>query len=129
MSQRSPIRVKCKKVAGLVTGNVVLILVSLVLAMDSTAFAQSTRLGWGSTPYHDVSGTGVTFRVWAPNATNVTTPGSFNGWSTSATPLTQELSNGVPTGVWSADVATATNLSQYKYYIYTNSNNGMYKHD
>ncbi len=107
----------------------VLTLVFVAFAIAATAEAQSTRPGWGSTPYHDALGTGVTFRVWAPNATNVTVPGSFNGWNTSSTPLAQELTNGVWTGVWSADVAAATNLSQYKYYIYTNSNNGMYKHD
>ena len=99
--------------------------------MAATAPAQSSRPGWGSTPYHDASGTGVTFRVWAPHATNVYVPGSFNGWNTSATPLAEETSNGAPDGVWSADVTTATNNSQYKYYICTNSINsdGFYKHD
>ena len=98
------------------------------LAMAATAQAQSTRPGWGSTPYNDASGTGVTFRVWAPNATNVTTPGAFNGWSTSATPLAEEQSNGLPTGVWSADVAGASPGQQYKYYI-TYNGTGNYKHD
>jgi 1,4-alpha-glucan branching enzyme len=109
---------------------VVLTLVLAAFAIAATAEAQSTRPGWGSTPYHDALGTGVTFRVWAPNATNVTVPGSFNGWNTSSTntPLAQELSNSVWTGVWSADVPGATNLSQYKYYIgYNGSSN--YKHD
>jgi len=33
------------------------------------AMAQSSRPGMGSIPYADAGGTGVTFRVWAPNAT------------------------------------------------------------
>jgi 1,4-alpha-glucan branching enzyme len=92
------------------------------------AMAQSTRPGWGSTPYHDTSGTGVTFRVWAPNATSVFVPGQFNSWSTTANPLGKELSNGSWTGVWSADVTGALTGQQYKYYI--NSTNGsVWKHD
>jgi 1,4-alpha-glucan branching enzyme len=128
MFQRSPSQVKYRYSAGSITRIFPLILIITALAIDLTARAQSARPGWGSTPYNDLSGTGVTFRVWAPNATSVTTPGSFNGWSTSATPLVNELSNGLPTGVWSADVPSATNGSQYKYYItYNGSSN--YKHD
>jgi 1,4-alpha-glucan branching enzyme len=77
----------------------------------------SSRPGWGSLPYYDVSGTGVTFRVWAPNATSVYVPGQFNGWSTTATPLAKELTNGSWTGVWSADVTSAAPGLQYKYFI------------
>jgi 1,4-alpha-glucan branching enzyme len=86
----------------------------------TTASAQSTRSGWGATPYHDALGTGVTFRVWAPNATSVYLPGTFNGWSTSTTHLIQEQTNGVGDGVWSADVTGVTNNSQYKYYLNAN---------
>ena len=92
--------------------------------MATTASAQSTRPGWGSTPYHDTLGTGVTFRVWAPNATSVYVPGQFNSWSTTATPLSPEPAN----GVWSADVTGATAGQQYKYYINYNGA-GNYKHD
>src|ERR1035438_518344 len=77
------------------------------VALAVVAHAQSTRPGWGSTPYHDALGTGVTFRVWAPNATSVYVPGQFNNWSQTATPLGKELTNGVPNGVWSANVAGA----------------------
>src|SRR5882757_5796068 len=78
---------------------------------------QSIRPGWGSIPYHDALGTGVTFRVWAPNATSVFVPGVFNSWSTTANPLVKELTNAVWTGVWSADITTASAGQQYKYYI------------
>ncbi|HWX18443.1 MAG TPA: alpha-amylase family glycosyl hydrolase [Candidatus Binatia bacterium] len=97
------------------------------VASAATAEAQSARPGWGSTPYHNASGTGVTFRVWAPNATSVYVPGTFNNWSTTATPLVQERTNGAVDGIWSADVAGVTNGSHYKYYI--NNNGAIWKHD
>ncbi len=87
--------------------------------------AQSSRPGWGSTPYHDALGTGVTFRVWAPNATSATVPGVFNSWSQTATPLGKELTNGVWDGVWSVDVAGATAGQQYKYFF----NGNLWKQD
>ena len=86
-------------------------------ALAINCAAQSSRPGWGSTPYHDALGTGVTFRVWAPNATTVYLPGQFNGWSTTSTHLTQELTNGLADGIWSLDLSTATNGQQYKYYF------------
>ena len=98
---------------------VALALVCAALPTATTAPAQSTRPGWGSTPYHDAQGTGVTFRVWAPNATSVFVPGTFTfpTWQTTATPLAKELPGGVWDGVWSADVSAAAPGQQYKYYI------------
>jgi 1,4-alpha-glucan branching enzyme len=97
-------------------------------AFAGSITAQSSRSGWGSTPYHDAGGSGVTFRVWAPNATTVFVPGQFNSWSTTATPLTKELTNGSWTGVWSADVPIASTGQQYKYFI-NFSGGSAYKHD
>jgi 1,4-alpha-glucan branching enzyme len=97
-------------------------------ALINTASAQSSRSGWGSTPYHDLSGTGVTFRVWAPNATSVFVPGEFNSWSTTATPLAKELPGGTWNGVWSADITTASTGQQYKYYI-NYSGGSVWHHD
>jgi 1,4-alpha-glucan branching enzyme len=94
-----------------------LLLMTVAQTLAGTVFAQSSRPGWGATPYHDGLGTGVTFRVWAPNATNAYVPGTFNGWNTGATPLAKDLSNGVWSGVWSADVAGVTNGSQYKFFF------------
>jgi len=65
----------------------------------------------GANPYADPLGTGVTFRVWSPHATNVTVRGSFNGWGNTA--MTEEGT----TDLWSVDVAGVTNGSQYKYFI------------
>jgi 1,4-alpha-glucan branching enzyme len=64
----------------------------------------------GSTPYAD-NGGGVTFRVWAPNATSVSVRGSFNGWG--QTSLVEEGTS----GIWSADVSAASAGDQYKYFI------------
>jgi len=82
-------------------------------AFVSQTFAQSTHPGMGAILYADSNGTGVTFRVWAPNATNVSVPGSFNGWNTSAHFLTNEPG----TGLWSRDIPTAHANDEYKYYI------------
>jgi 1,4-alpha-glucan branching enzyme len=103
--------------------------VCAALSMTTAALAQSSQPGWGSTPYSNALGTGVTFRVWAPNAISVYVPGQFNSWSTSATPLGKELSNSVWTGVWSADVPAASTGQQYKYYINSTNMSQPWKHD
>ena len=68
----------------------------------------------GATPYADSSGSGVTFRVWAPFAAALNVAGDFNVWSPAATPLTAEGN-----GYWSADVAAAAVGSQYKFVVGT----------
>lgn len=82
--------------------------------LAGSAFAQSLRPGWGATPYAATGATGVTFRVWAPNATSVYVAGTFNGWNSAVHPLTLESTN---TGVWSRDVASARTNHNYKYVI------------
>ena len=84
----------------------------------SSHAAPSARPGWGSIPYGP-GGSGVTFRVWAPNASSVNVAGTFNSFSTNATPLFSEGTN----GVWSVDVAEAATDQQYKYYIADRSPN------
>ena len=69
----------------------------------------------GSVPYADTGGTGVTFRVWAPNASSVGVKGRFSSWSTIA--LTKDSSG----GTWSADIANAVVGDEYKYVINGNS--------
>jgi 1,4-alpha-glucan branching enzyme len=86
----------------------------LTLLGITSVIAQSSRPGMGSTPYADASGTGVTFRVWAPDATSVAVPGSFNGWNTSANFLIKE-SGGL--GLWSGDIPAARAGDEYKYYL------------
>ena len=68
----------------------------------------SPRPGMGSVPYRG----GTTFRVWAPHAERVAVMGTFNDWSPSAHPLTQEGN-----GYWSTDVAGAGAGDRYRYLI------------
>ncbi|MDQ6860829.1 MAG: alpha-amylase family glycosyl hydrolase [Verrucomicrobiota bacterium] len=72
----------------------------------------------GAIPYRG----GVTFRVWAPNATSVNVAGSFNDWSVLANPLTREDVN---SGLWSVDVAGAVVGQPYKFVI----NGALWKQD
>src|SRR5512137_1547255 len=76
------------------------------------AGAQSSRPGIGAIPYADALGTGVTFRVWAPNATSVAVPGQFNNWVTTSNYLVKE----VGTEYWSADLPLASAGHQYKFH-------------
>ncbi len=80
-------------------------------AGPGSAFAQSARPGVGATFYQDGSGTGVTFRVWAPNATSVDVTGDFNGWQR-GTRLVDEGN-----GHWSLDVPAAGPGQEYKYVV------------
>ncbi|MEI2726383.1 MAG: alpha-amylase family glycosyl hydrolase [Verrucomicrobiota bacterium] len=75
----------------------------------------------GATPYADALGTGVTFRVWAPNATSVAVPGQFNGWNTTANYLGKEAG----TENWSDDIAAARPGHEYKYHL----NGAIWKRD
>ncbi len=84
---------------------------AMVLGFVGAAGAQSSRPGIGSIPYADAGGTGVTFRVWAPNASSVSVKGQFNGWASSA--LTKEGAS----GYWSRDVAGAQVGQEYKYTV------------
>jgi len=78
----------------------------------ATLAQPSARPGWGSTPYAGPSGTGVTFRTWAPNAATVHVAGQFNGWNITSMPLYNEGN-----GVWSRDVSVAVAGHHYKYVI------------
>ena len=69
--------------------------------------APSTRPYMGATPYDG----GVTFRVWAPFASDVQVQGDFNNWK----PGTHLYSEG--NGYWSADQSGAAVGQQYNYLI------------
>ncbi len=75
----------------------------------------------GAIPYADSLGTGVTFRVWAPNATSVAVPGVFNGWNTTSNFLIKETG----TDLWSRDIGAAKPNDQYKFHI----NGSVWKRD
>jgi len=92
--------------------NLILYSVMAYLLSGVLYAAVSTRPGMGAVPYTG----GVTFRVWAPNATAVNVAGQFNGWSTTVNPLSSEGG-----GIWSVDVSGASLNQEYKYVI---TNNG-----
>ena len=68
-------------------------------------------------------GEGFVFRVFAPNARSVRVVGRFNGWDTSAEPMTK---NGA---VWEQIVPQARPLDEYKYYIERRDGSFVYKSD
>lgn len=68
-----------------------------------------------------VSKDGVTFRVWAPFANEVSISGTFNNWS--RTPLASEND-----GYWSVMIADAEPGEEYKYVI-KNGDRELYKND
>jgi len=70
-----------------------------------------------------VTGEGVLFRVWAPNAEQVHVAGCFNDWSDPGTPLAREES-----GMWSVVCAQAKVGDQYKFRI-THDGNAVLKMD
>ena len=74
----------------------------------SEGLMKASLSGMGALPFAG----GASFRVWAPFATNVCVAGSFNGWSMTANPLTQEGN-----GYWSTDVAGAKVNDQYKFVL------------
>jgi 1,4-alpha-glucan branching enzyme len=70
--------------------------------------APSTRPGMGSTPFDG----GVTFRVWAPNATAVAVSLAQRGGEPTVVSLAQESG-----GIWSADVGSVCVDQQYTYLL------------
>lgn len=94
---------------------------AMVVVASSIATAQvSTRPGMGAIPYAG----GVTFRVWAPNATAVRVGGTFNAFSATANPLFSEGAS----GNWSVDVPGAVAGQEYKFVI-VNGANTLWKKD
>ena len=84
----------------------------LALLLAHSAVAQSGRSGVGAIPYTAGAVHGVTFRVWAPHASNVTVAGTFNGWNMTTNPLASEGN-----GYWSADCTNAAAGAEYKYVL------------
>lgn len=80
----------------------------------------SKRPGMGATLYNG----GVTFRVWAPNATRVFVAGDFNGWNMGANELGNEFN-----GNFSGDIAGAHRWQKYKYVIHSKWGETLWKTD
>ena len=105
------------------SGKASILLMLCGLLLVGPAAGESTPLGAtinrsGSTI------TGVTFRVWAPNAMSVALRGDFNGWGDTAM-IKDNL-----TGYWSATVAAARPGQEYKYFLRWNGNTvGSWRQD
>lgn len=56
----------------------------------------------------------VVFRVWAPDAKNVSVTGDFNDWSATENPMKQLKNSG---GVWEAEIKNIKPYDMYKYCI------------
>lgn len=56
----------------------------------------------------------VVFRVWAPDAKNVSVMGDFNDWSETENPMKQLKNSG---GVWEAEIKNIKPYDMYKYCI------------
>lgn len=68
---------------------------------------------------------GAVFRVWAPHAASVHVTGSFNEWSSDASPMTK-ISDG---GVWECFIPGVLQFDSYKYCIVTADGRELYKAD
>lgn len=56
----------------------------------------------------------VVFRVWAPDAKNVSVTGDFNNWSETENPMKQLKNSG---GVWEAEIKNIKPYDMYKYCV------------
>ncbi len=91
------------------------VIAALVMILPTALHAApSERPGMGAIPYSDSDGSGVTFRVWAPNAQGVGIAGTFNNWQPFSTLLSVEGD-----GVFSLDVPYASAGDGYKIVIIT----------
>lgn len=93
----------------------------------SGAWAQTPELG-ATINKSGATVTGVTFRVWAPNAAGVAVAGDFNGWNTTANVMAKEA--GSPwNGIWTATVNSARPGHAYKYFVTPSSGTAAWKKD
>ena len=80
---------------------------------------------FGSHPDSRDGKDGAVFRVWAPHAASVSVTGSFNEWSTDASPMNKISGE----GVWECFVPGVLQFDSYKYYIVTPDGRELYKTD
>ncbi|MBR6509098.1 MAG: 1,4-alpha-glucan branching protein GlgB [Clostridia bacterium] len=71
-----------------------------------------------------LKGDKAVFRVWSPNASEVSVVGDFNGWDINSNPM--KLING---GIWQAEIKGIKNFDNYKYAITGFDGNVVLKSD
>ena len=80
-------------------------IVILILCLTATLSAATSSPLPGATPFQG----GVTFRTWAPNATTVQVHGSFNGWTTGYSLISEG------DGWWARDISGSLLGYEYRY--------------
>lgn len=68
---------------------------------------------------------GYVFRVWAPHARSVALVGDFNGWNSTALPLSRVTDN----GIWECFTDSVQEYDIYKYYVVGADGVGVMKSD
>ena len=68
---------------------------------------------------------GAWFRVWAPNAKEISVVGDFNAWDASQSKM-KKIQN---TGIWEVFVQSVKQFDNYKYQILTADNKTLFKAD
>ena len=71
-----------------------------------------------------LKGNKAIFRVWAPNAKEVSVVGDFNGWDTTANRMTN-----IGAGIWQCEIDGAKQYQCYKYAITSFDGNTIFKID
>ncbi len=74
---------------------------------------------------HRIDDNTVSFRVWAPNAINVSVCGDFNDWNASANNMAR-ISAG---GIWEGIIENVKEFDAYKYCIFTRDGRKILKSD
>jgi 1,4-alpha-glucan branching enzyme len=68
---------------------------------------------------------GVRFRLWAPNARQVSVVGDFNDWRAGCAPMQRCAES----GIWEAFLTEVKEGDRYKYFITTQNGRQVYKSD
>ncbi len=79
----------------------------------------------GAHPSEEEGKKGYYFAVWAPNARYVSVVGDMNGWQPEENPM--EMMEDI--GIWTVFIPDVTENQLYKYYIVTQTGEGLYKAD
>lgn len=98
----------------------------LYLALEAFSDGRSSD-AWrcfGAHPWQEDGCGGFYFRVWAPNALNVTVFGPFNGWDPSSHPLRR-----VEGGIWQGFLPGLTEGDAYQYAVWTTDTQYVGKSD
>ncbi|MBQ9544475.1 MAG: 1,4-alpha-glucan branching protein GlgB [Clostridia bacterium] len=97
---------------------------------DSKLSRERFRLGESDDAYRFMGahkledGSGWVFRVWAPNALEVSLTGDFNFWNTEELKMTKD-----PFGVWEVRSEFAKKGDRYQYFIRSADGSTVYKND